>query len=73
MCVPYATNVHIRSTYGNHPKKPLDLDRVFQIFAKAGYKGFVSVDSETDGNDPLADVPKQVAVVKALCKKYSAV
>ncbi|MGA2145959.1 MAG: sugar phosphate isomerase/epimerase family protein [Bryobacteraceae bacterium] len=73
MCAPYATHVHIKPTYGNHPRKPLDLDRVFQIFAKAGYKGFLSVEYDTDQNDPIPDVPKQVAAVKALCKKYSTV
>ena len=73
MCVPYATHAHIKPTYGNNPRKPLDLDRVFQIFAKAGYKGFMSVEYETDENNPIAEVSKQVAALKGLCKKYSTV
>jgi sugar phosphate isomerase/epimerase len=73
MCVPYATHAHIKPTYGHHPRKELDLDRVFQIFAKAGYKGFMSVEYETDEDEPLTEVKKQTDVVKTLCKKYSTV
>jgi hypothetical protein len=72
MCVPYATHAHLRPTYGHNPRKPLDLDRVGQIFAKAGYKGFLSAEYEEEG-DPMTNVPKLVATIKALCKKYSTV
>jgi len=73
MCMPYATHAHIKPTYGHYPRKTLDLDRVFQIFAKAGYKGFMLVEYETDEDEPLTEVRKQTDVVKALCKKYSTV
>jgi sugar phosphate isomerase/epimerase len=73
MCVPYASHAHIKPTYGHHPRKDLDLDRVFQIFAKAGYKGFMSWEYETDEDEPLTELPKDMAKLKALCKKYSTV
>jgi len=69
--VPYATNTHIRDFYGP-PPRPLDLDRVWQIFAKAGYKGFMTVEYENE-EDQMTGVPKLVEKVKTLCKKYSSV
>lgn len=69
--VPYATNTHIRDFYGP-PPRPLDLDRVWQIFAKAGYKGFMTVEYENK-EDPMTGVPKLVEKVKALNKKYSSI
>jgi sugar phosphate isomerase/epimerase len=44
-CLPYATHAHIRDFYGE-PKKALDLDRVWQMFAQSGYKGYMSVEYE---------------------------
>lgn len=69
--LPYATHVHVRDHYG--PQSfPLDLDRIWQIFAKGGYQGFMSVEYEGD-EDPMTGVPKLVSKVKALCRKYSSV
>ncbi|MGD0227193.1 MAG: sugar phosphate isomerase/epimerase family protein [Terriglobia bacterium] len=68
---PYSTNTHIRDFYGP-PPRPLDLDRVWQIFAKAGYKGFMTVEYESQ-EDQMTGVPKLVDKVKALCKKYSSI
>ena len=73
MCVPYATHAHIRPTYGHNPRKPLDLDRVGQIYARAGYKGFLSAEYEGEEDDPTTGVPKLVATIKTLCKRYSTV
>jgi L-ribulose-5-phosphate 3-epimerase len=72
MCVPYATHAHIRDFYGEKVKKPLDLELVWQLFAKAGYKGYMSVEYEGD-EDPMTGVAKLVGKIKALCKKYSTV
>ena len=71
MCIPYATHAHIRDFYGQ-PRKPLDLERVWQMFAKGGYKGFMSAEYEGE-EDPMTAVPKLVAKIKTLCKKYSTV
>ncbi len=70
-CVPYATHTHVRDFYGES-KKPLDLDRVWQIFVKAGYKGYMSAEYEGD-EDPMTGVPKLIEKIRALCKKYSSV
>jgi sugar phosphate isomerase/epimerase len=68
--IPYATNTHIRDHYGK-PLRPLDLDRMWQLFVKGGYQGFMSVEYESD-EDASTGVPKLVNRVKSLCKKYSA-
>jgi sugar phosphate isomerase/epimerase len=68
-CVPYATHVHIHDYYGQK-KEPLDLDRVWRIFAQAGYKGYMSAEYEEE-EDALTGVPKLVAKIKTLCQKYS--
>jgi len=70
-CLPYATSAHIRDYYGEGAKKtPLDMDRIFGMFAAAGYKGYMSVEYEGD-EDPFTGVPKLVEKTKTLCRKYS--
>jgi len=68
-CLPFATHAHIRDFYGAH-KAPLDLDRVWQLFARSGYKGFMSLEYEGE-EDALSGVPKLIGRIKALCRKYS--
>jgi sugar phosphate isomerase/epimerase len=69
--VPYATHTHIRDWYGE-PRKPIDLDRMWQLFAKGGYQGFMSVEYEGD-EDAMTGVPRLVDRVKILCRKYSSI
>jgi len=68
--VPYATHTHIRDVFANG--QAVDLDRVWPLFARANYKGFMSAEYEGEG-DPATGVPKLVEKVKALCRKYSTV
>jgi sugar phosphate isomerase/epimerase len=68
-CIPFATHVHVRDFYGEH-KAPLDLDRVWQIFARSRYKGYMSAEYEGQ-EDPMTGVPKLVGKIKVLCRKYS--
>ena len=68
-CIPYASHTHIRDYYGER-KEPLDLDRVGQMFAKAGYKGYMSAEYEAE-EDATTGVPKLISKIKALCQKYS--
>jgi sugar phosphate isomerase/epimerase len=68
-CLPYATHTHIRDRYGE-PKKPLDLDRIWQLFAKSGYKGYMSAEYEGQ-EDAMTGVPKLVGKIKELSRKYS--
>jgi sugar phosphate isomerase/epimerase len=70
--VPYATNAHIRDHTDGKSPEPLDLDRIWQMFARGGYQGFMSIEYEGD-EDAMTGVPKLVEKVKALCKKYSTV
>ena len=68
-CLPYATHTHIRDFYGE-PKKPLDLDRIWQMFAESGYQGYMSVEYEGE-EDAMSGVPKLINKIKPLCRKYS--
>jgi sugar phosphate isomerase/epimerase len=69
--IPFATHTHIRDWYGKQ-RQPLDLDRIWQMFARGGYQGFMSVEYEGE-EDATTGVPKLVEKVKMLCKKYSSV
>jgi len=68
--VPYATHSHIRDRFQNG--QAVDLDRVWQIFARSNYKGFMSAEYEGE-EDPSTGVPKLVDKIKALSTKYSSV
>lgn len=70
-CVPYATHTHIRDRF-SQDHAPIDLDRVWRLFAKAGYRGYMSAEYEGE-EDPMTGVPKLIAQIKTLGKKYSAV
>ena len=67
-CIPYATNTHIRDKFDDD--SPVDLDRVWKLFAGAGFKGFMSVEYE-DKEDAETGVPKLIKKVRALNTKYS--
>jgi sugar phosphate isomerase/epimerase len=72
MCAPYATHTHIKHWYpAGGPA--IDLDRVWRIFAKAGYKGYMSAEWEphTKEDDCITGVPALVEEIKTLCRKYS--
>ena len=68
-CVPYATHAHIRDVFGSS-KRPIDLDRVWRLFADGGYKGYMSAEYEAE-EDPMTGVPKLMEKIKTLCRKYS--
>jgi sugar phosphate isomerase/epimerase len=71
-CIPYATNIHIRDRFSDGT--PVDMDRVWQIFAHAGHQGYVSAEYESsspDSQPPATGVPKLVDKIQALCRKYS--
>jgi sugar phosphate isomerase/epimerase len=69
-CIPYATNTHIRDKFDDGT--PIDLDRVWQMFAHAGFKGFMSAEYEGK-EDPRTGVPKLIEKILTLCTKYSSV
>jgi L-ribulose-5-phosphate 3-epimerase len=70
-CIPYATHVHVRDHFAS-TGRPIDLDRVWQMFAKSGYRGYMSAEYEGD-EDAQTGVPKLLDKVKMLCQKYSSV
>lgn len=73
-CIPFASMTHIRDRFDDGTA--IDMDRVWKLFADAGYKGYMSVEYEGDvhGGVPAEiGVPKLVAKVRALCRKYSTV
>jgi sugar phosphate isomerase/epimerase len=67
-CIPYASHTHIRDRFDDGT--PIDMDRVWRMFAEGGYRGFMSVEYEGK-EDPMTGVPKLLNKVKALCRKYS--
>ena len=69
-CVPHATHVHVRDVFTTS-KGPIDLDRMWKLFAQGGYRGYMSVEYEAE-EDPMTGVPKLLGKTKALCRKYSA-
>jgi L-ribulose-5-phosphate 3-epimerase len=68
-CVPFATHTHIRDLFGE-TKRPIDLDRVWRLFAQGGYKGYTSAEYEAE-EDPMTGVPRLLEKIKVLCRKYS--
>ena len=69
-CIPYATNTHIRDHFDDGT--PIDMDRVWRLFAQAGHKGYMSAEYEGQ-EDPMTGVPKLIAKIRRLCEKYSSV
>jgi sugar phosphate isomerase/epimerase len=70
MCIPYATHAHIRDHFDSG--QPIDFDRIWQMFAKGGYKGYMSAEYEGQ-EDSLSAVPKLVQKIITMCHKYSSV
>ncbi len=73
-CVPYAHVAHIRDHFPDHT--PVDMDRVWKIFADAGFRGYMSVEYEpsfSGGEPATTGVPKLIEKTRGLCRKYSSV
>ena len=70
-CLPYATNIHVRDRFDDN--SPIDMDRVWRIFAGAGFKGYMSIEFANATEPAAIGVPKMVTEVKSLNKKYSSV
>jgi sugar phosphate isomerase/epimerase len=73
-CLPYATHTHIRDHFPDGA--PVDMNRVWQMFARTGYQGYMSAEYEaaSSGLLPAATgVPKLVDKIRDLCSRYSTV
>ncbi len=67
-CIPYASHTHIRNKFDDN--SPIDMDRVWKMFADAGYKGYMSYEGEESDS---TSTPSQIAQIQQLCRKYSSV
>ena len=73
-CLPYATHTHIRDHFPDGTR--VDMNRVWQMFARAGYQGYMSAEYEPSSSDLLpaaTGVPKLVHKIRDLCSRYSTV
>jgi L-ribulose-5-phosphate 3-epimerase len=68
MLVPYATHTHIRERFDRG--QPIDLDRVWNMFAQSEYKGYMPA-QYAGAEDPLTAVPALLTRIKELCWKHS--
>jgi sugar phosphate isomerase/epimerase len=73
MSIPHAVSTHIKTTIALDDGKtrgPMDLDRVFRMFAAHGYRGYMGLEYEASG-DPATEVPAYLRRLKELAVKYS--
>lgn len=70
-CVPYTTQTHITDRFDS--QRPIDLDRIWQIFSKHGFRGFMSLEYNDSEGDVLVGAPRMIERMKELSKKYSSV
>ncbi len=74
MSIPFAVSTHIKTEIAMDDGKsraPVDLDRVFGMFARHGYRGYMGLEYEA-ADDPAAAVPPILRRLKELAVKYSA-
>jgi L-ribulose-5-phosphate 3-epimerase len=72
LCLPYALNVHFKVNIGSPEgtKEKADWDRLIGMFAKAGYKGYISLEYEEKESAETA-VPILAAELRRAVRKYS--
>ena len=74
MSIPHAVSTHIKTTVAQDDGKtraPYDWDRVFAMFARHSYRGYMGLEYEAE-EDPATAVPKHLKQLKELAQKYSA-
>lgn len=74
MSIPYAVSTHLKTEMALDDGKtrgPLDWDRLFTMFARHGFRGYMGLEYEA-AEDPLVAVPKYLRTLKSLAVKYSA-
>jgi sugar phosphate isomerase/epimerase len=71
-CLPYASNVHIKGSIvaAGGRKEKADWDRLAAMFAKGGYRGYLSLEYE-DEEDPFTAIPRLSVELKRVARKYS--
>jgi L-ribulose-5-phosphate 3-epimerase len=74
MSIPYAVSTHIKTEIAEDDgktKAPADWDRVFGMFARQGYRGYMGLEYEA-ADDAAARAPAYLRRLKELAVKYSA-
>jgi L-ribulose-5-phosphate 3-epimerase len=74
MSIPYAVSTHIKTEIAQDDGKtraPADWDRVFGMFARHGYRGYMGLEYEA-ADDAAASVPGHLRRLKELAVKFSA-
>ena len=72
LCIPYALNVHFKEQIANEAgeKEPADWNRLGGMFARAGYRGYLSLEFE-EPEKAAVEVPRYSAELRELVQKYS--
>ena len=73
MSIPHAVSTHIKTEIAQDDGKTraaADWDRVFAMFAKHAYRGYMGLEYEA-ADDPAASVPGHLRRLKELAVKYS--
>lgn len=74
MSIPYAVSTHMKTSVALDDGKtrgPMDLDRVFRMFAAHAFRGYMGLEYEAEGGDPASEVPRYLVRLKELAVKYS--
>jgi sugar phosphate isomerase/epimerase len=74
MSIPYAVSTHVKVDMALDDGKgraPFDWDRIFAMFARHGFRGYMGLEYEAAG-DPATAVPSYLKKLKELAVKYSA-
>src|SRR5881296_2013755 len=73
MSIPYAVSTHVKTTVAlddGSGRAPCDWDRVFTMFARHGFRGYMGLEYEGE-EDPAVAVPGYLRRLKELAVKYS--
>ena len=74
MSIPYAVSTHVKTEMALDDGKtrgPFDWDRIFTMFARHGFRGYMGLEYEAS-DDPTNAVPRHLRRLKELAVKYSA-
>lgn len=72
MCLPYAVTTHLKThmRLDDGTSVPADWDRIFALYARHGYKGYMALEYEGK-EEPKTAVPRELKRLRGLALKYS--
>ncbi|HYM10396.1 MAG TPA: sugar phosphate isomerase/epimerase family protein [Bryobacterales bacterium] len=72
-CLPYAVTTHLKThmRLDDGTSVPADWDRIFALYARHGYKGYMALEYEGK-EEPKVAVPRELKRLRGLALKYSA-